>query len=108
MIKRVEDNLDRIREVCKRFEVERLETYEETAYDEGDPDWSPVRFLVDAGPADPADVWREIDLALALEEVVGRFVVLTERNRVADQRYLAATAGERITIYESRKQKAAA
>lgn len=108
MIKRVEDNLDAIREISERFKIVSLETYEDATYDEGDPDWSPVRFLIDAGPADPINPWREIDLALALEAVIGRFVVLSERNRVADQRYLAATASERVLIYESRKQKAAA
>lgn len=108
MLKRVEDHLEEIRAICSRFSVQRLETFEDSSYDDQDPEWSPVRFLVDLGPANAADAWHAVDLALALEGVIGRFVVLTERRLVRDQRYLAATANERVTIYASRKQKAAA
>lgn len=108
MIERVEDNLEAIRAVCRQFGVERLETYQDSSYDENDPDWSPVRFLVDLGPDGVGSAWGAIDLALALEAVVGRMVVLTERRHVQDRGYLAATAKQRVTIHESRKQKAAA
>lgn len=108
MLKRVEDHLEEIRAICAQFSVRRLETYEDSLYDEGDPEWSPVRFLVDLGPTDTGNPWHAIDLALALEGKIGRFVVLTERRLVDDRRFLAATAHERVTIYESRKQKAAA
>lgn len=107
MLTRVEDHLPEIRAICAHYSVHRLETYEESAYDEHDVDESPVRFLVDFGPVDAGNLWHTIDLALALEGAIGRFVILTER-RLGDQRYLAATAKERVTIYESRKQKAAA
>ncbi|MGB3330663.1 MAG: hypothetical protein WBA46_17005 [Thermomicrobiales bacterium] len=108
MLKRIADNLEAIRAVCRRFGVLRLETYEDSAYDEADPEWSPVRFLVDLGAGDDANPWHSIDLALALEGEIGRFVVLTERRLVGDQRLLASTVNERVTIYDSRKQQAAA
>jgi hypothetical protein len=108
MLKRVEDNLEAIRAICAQFSVQRLETFEDSLYDERDPEESPVRFLVDLGPNESSSPWHTIDLAIALEGVIGRFVVLTDRRLASDRRYLAATARERVTIYESRKQKAAA
>ncbi|MEN6544556.1 MAG: nucleotidyltransferase domain-containing protein [Armatimonadia bacterium] len=77
MIRLIQDNLDKIHDLCDRFHVKRLEVFGSASDGRFDPNRSDLDFIVEFEPldwADHADAF--IGLLLALQDLFGREVDL--------------------------------
>lgn len=72
----ITDNLEAIRQLCRTYGIRRLDVFGSGATGGFDPETSDVDFIVDLGDYTPGTADRYLDLANALEALLGRPVDL--------------------------------
>ena len=97
---------DAIAELCRRFEVERLEVFGSAAGEDFDPQRSDVDFLVSFLPG-ATDLDNYLALADGLEALLGRRVDVVIERAIRNRYFRAAVEASRRPIYARTEQEAA-
>ena len=108
MISLLRDNLERIAELCKNYDVLQLEVFGSATTDRFDEMNSDVDFIVDFGDYSSGDAFRYTDFALELEQLLGRKIDLMTAGPIKNPYFREAVDEQRVTIYAARDSKTAA
>jgi predicted nucleotidyltransferase len=97
----VERNLEAIRELCREFDVARLEVFGSAATGAFDPDRSDVDFLVEYAPGTDLGPWmkRYFDLQERLSSLLGRPVDLVTTGALHNPYFVRAVNESRQLLY---------
>lgn len=108
MIKLIQDNLDKIHELCERFHVKRLEVFGSASDGRFEPGRSDIDFIVEFEPLD----WEEhadafLGLLAALEDLLPVQIDLNTEPPVERRNpyFWSEVAKSRRVIYERRHQE---
>lgn len=101
MISLVEDKRTEIAEICRRYDVERLDLFGSAAGEDFDPARSDLDFVVAFERAEPPNLFdRYFGLKEDLERLFGREVDLVmERALRKDQRFAEDVYERSVTLY---------
>src|SRR4051812_34775237 len=100
MLKVIEHHRPAIAELCRRYEVRRLELFGSAARDEFDPSKSDLDFLVafqPRGAMGAAD--RYLQLLMGLEELFGRKIDLVDVSAHRNPYFMAEALRHREMLY---------
>ncbi|WP_428119162.1 nucleotidyltransferase family protein [Candidatus Poriferisodalis sp.] len=96
------DHTDAVKQLCKRFNVLRLDLFGSAARGSFDPDRSDLDFLVDFQPVALDDYSNTyFGLLEALEDLFDRSVDLVVRAAIKNPYFLEAVETTRIPVYEA-------
>ena len=104
----ITDNLEAIQQLCRTFGVRRLDVFGSAVSDAFDPKTSDVDFIVDLGEYTPGTADRYLDLADALEALLGRPVDLVTEPSIRNPYFRQSVDAQRANVYEARDSQAAA
>ena len=101
MIPLVERNLEAIRELCREFDVVRLEVFGSAATGAFDPDRSDIDFLVEYAPGTDLGPWmkRYFDFQERLSSLLGRPVDLVMTGALRNPYFVRAVNESRRLLY---------
>ena len=109
MIPLIEQAKDDIAALCRRFGVNRLDLFRSAATGAFREDGSDLDFVVAfADTRSPGYADRYLDLAEALEALLGRDVDLVTERSIRNPYFRRAVEATRQPVYERRDQEAAA
>lgn len=94
--------------LCRKYRVQRLDLFGSATSDRFDPETSDVDLLVDVGEYEQDIVYRYLDLARALEELLGHDVDLVTVRSVKSPLFRQAIEERRVTLYEQSNDQEAA
>jgi predicted nucleotidyltransferase len=100
MIKRIEENLERIAAICRRFDVKTLELFGSAARGDFDPQSSDVDFLIEFRNYDApsiADQW--FGFQEEMERLLGCPVDLTSSRSTKNPYFLNVANRNRVALY---------
>lgn len=96
----VETHLDQLRQLCRRYEVARLELFGSATANGFDDAKSDLDFLVECQPCTPNVHARAyFGLLLDMEDMFGRHVDLVETKAVKNPYFLASIKSTREPVY---------
>jgi predicted nucleotidyltransferase len=102
MVAIINDKIDAIGSLCKRFGVTKLELFGSAATGEFDESRSDLDFLVEFRRLDSLNAFRQyFGFQTALEDLYGRKVDLVELACVKNPYFLAEVKKQRELVYES-------
>jgi predicted nucleotidyltransferase len=101
MIALVADKLHEIVELCRELGIRKLDVFGSAVTGEFNPDTSDIDFDDTVGA-------RYMDLAVGLEELLGRSIDLVTEQSIRDPFFRAAIEDQRETVYEARNRQAVA
>ena len=101
MIPLIERHLEAIRDLCREFDVVRLEVFGSAATGDFDPDRSDVDFLVEYAPETDLGPWmkRYFDLKERLEHLLGRPVDLVMVGALRNPYFIRSVNESRRVLY---------
>ena len=101
MIPLIEQHLEAIRDLCREFDVVRLEVFGSAATGDFDPDRSDVDFLVEYAPETDLGPWmkRYFDLKERLEQMLGRPVDLVMVGALRNPYFIRSVNESRRVLY---------
>ena len=101
MIPLIEQHLDAIRDLCREFDVVRLEVFGSAATGDFDPDRSDIDFLVEYAPETDLGPWmkRYFDLKERLEQLLGRPVDLVMVGALRNPYFIRSVNETRRVLY---------
>jgi uncharacterized protein len=101
----LEGKIEQLVELCRRFQVTRLEIFGSAAAGAFRPDPSDLDFIVDFGDQ-PLGPWgaRLVEFAEALETLFGRHVDLVLRRSIRNPYFRQAVDSSRRLVYEARSE----
>lgn len=105
MIDRVAEKREEIVELCRRFRIRQLDLFGSAATGSFDPARSDIDFVVDLGDYDENVGVRYMDLAVALEDLLGFPIDLVTERSIRDPFFRAAINSQRETLYEARDRE---
>jgi uncharacterized protein len=102
----LDGKLERLAELCREFQVKRLEIFGSAATDAFRPESSDFDFLVDFGNR-PLGPWGRhfLQFADALEVLFGRHVDLIMPNSIRNPYFRKAVDASRQLLYEARGEE---
>ena len=107
MVPQLENNRSRIDELCRRYEVKRLELFGSAAGDDFDASKSDFDFLVEfINPSWQGASGRYFGLLHGLERLLEQRVDLVIRDNYTDPRFLQIADRHRVPLYVARIAKA--
>jgi len=96
----IAEHLPQLEELCRRYNVERLEVFGSVANGTFDPERSDVDLLVRFGPCgEMGEFYQFIDFLLGCEDVFGRRVDLVEDGVVSNPYLRRAIDRAKSTVY---------
>lgn len=97
----VQDRLDDLVDLCRRFHVARLELFGSAAADDGfDPEKSDLDFLVEFGPLEPGENSRcYFGMLFGLEDMFHRSVDLVMTRAIRNPYFLEGVNRNRVLLY---------
>lgn len=96
----IQQQLDEIAALCRRFGVRRLEVFGSAATDAFDPERSDIDFLVDFGTGQEGDLFnRYFGLKEALEKLLGREADLVMIGALRNPYFIASVNKTRQALY---------
>ncbi|MEX2215252.1 MAG: nucleotidyltransferase domain-containing protein [Phycisphaeraceae bacterium] len=101
MIKLIEDKMERLRALCEKYRVARLDLFGSATTDEWNPIQSDLDFLVTFNPP-PAEMGgfdQYMDFLLDLQRLFLRKVDLVEESAVKNKYFIAAVNQQRVSVY---------
>jgi uncharacterized protein len=94
--------LDEIHDLCRKYNVQRLDLFGSALLDDFAPERSDLDFLVLCKPQTPqAHYENSFGLWFALEDMFGRSVDLIEQQRVKNPYIAQAIHASRVAVYEA-------
>lgn len=108
MIALLAEKRDDIAELCRKLGIRKLDVFGSSVTGTFDPEKSDIDFVVDLGEYDETVGARYMDLAVALETLLGRPIDLITEPSIRDPFFRAAIDDHRETLYEARDRKAVA
>ena len=108
MVPLVSNNLDKIRAICERFGVARLELFGSAARNDFDPAKSDIDFIVEFIDHGTGISDRYFGLTHALEDLLGRPVDIGFARTLKNPYFIAEIEADRTILYESENRIAAA
>jgi len=101
MLPRMKEEIEVIRELCRRYEVARLELFGSAADDTFDHDVSDIDFLVEFLPDTDIGPWlsRYFDFRTELEKVLGRKVDLVMLSALSNPYFIREVERTRKLLY---------
>lgn len=96
------DKLDEIHELCRKYNVQRLELFGSALRDDFAPERSDLDFLVeyrDMAPGNHADSF--FGLLFALEDMFGRSVDLVSPSTIKNPYLLRSINESRVVVYDA-------
>jgi uncharacterized protein len=94
------NQLDAIRELCRRYHVTRLELFGSATRDDFDPNRSDLDFLVEFAPLSPSDrADAYFGLLEALQDLFRREIDLVESPAITNPYFKQAVDAERTVLY---------
>lgn len=110
MISLVEERKDALREICRRFRVERLYLFGSAVDDRFDEDTSDLDFVVKLEAREPTGSYAErfLDFAASLEQLFERPVDLVTEESIRNPYFRREVEATRQLIYEQAHEEAAA
>ncbi|MEJ7840918.1 MAG: nucleotidyltransferase domain-containing protein [Rubrobacter sp.] len=101
MVSFVEDRIEEVGRVCRRYGVEQLDIFGSAVGDDFDPERSDLDFVVSFEPRNPPGLFdRYFGLKEDLEELFGRPIDLVMEGVVSRNAYFAKSLAEtRIPLY---------
>ena len=99
----VQDKLGAIRELCRRYRVERLELFGSAATEEFDADLSDIDFLITYLPETDLGPWLRDYFGLKdnLRHLLGRPVDLVEAGAPKNPSFVKEMGKTRTVVYEA-------
>jgi predicted nucleotidyltransferase len=100
MLKQIEESLDQIAAICRRFDVKTLELFGSAARGDFDPQTSDVDFFIefqDYGSPSIADQW--FGFQEEMERLLGRSVDLTSLRSTTNPYFLQVANRNRVALY---------
>jgi len=104
----IEQKKSEIAALCRTYRIRALWLFGSAVTGAWDPATSDFDFLVDLGEYEDAVVYRYLDLADALEELLGRKVDLVTVRSVRSPLFRQELHETRVLVHESRNGKEAA
>jgi hypothetical protein len=103
MIALVEQRLDGVAEICRRFNVQRLELFGSACMCQFDAQGSDLDFLVEFPPAADLGPWlsRLFELQTSLANLFGRRVDLVMTSALRDQWFRREADKTRTLVYDA-------
>ncbi len=97
----IESNLPRLRQLCEKYNVARLELFGSATTDQWDPARSDFDFLVVFGaPPAKLDLFDQyMDFLFALEKLLGRHVDLVEESAMRNPYFIRRVNESRRPVY---------
>ncbi len=97
----IERNLDAIHDLCREFDVARLEIFGSAATADFDPDRSDIDFIVEYPPGHDLGLWltRYFELKGRLEVLLGRPVDLVMAGAMRKRRFIESANQTRRLLY---------
>jgi predicted nucleotidyltransferase len=101
VIAAIEQNLDAIQSLCRRYGVSRLELFGSAVTDEFDPTRSDVDFLIDCAPETNLGPWltRHFEFKERLEALLGRPVDLVMIGGLHNPYFIRSVEASRKLLY---------
>ena len=106
MIALVEQKKMEIAQLCRRFDVEKLDLFGSAATGAFRPSRSDLDFIVRFAPASSNYLDRYLDFAEALEELFQRPVDLITERSVRNPYFRSGVEATRQPVYEQRNEEA--
>lgn len=89
-----------IEALCRKYNVLRLRVFGSALREDWDPETSDFDFLAEFAAFTSAEErWRQVDLILALEELLGRPVDVVDWGAARDPRFMSVAAGTARLFY---------
>jgi predicted nucleotidyltransferase len=96
----IEAKRDEIQELCRRYQVRRLELFGSAVSDRFDSQTSDLDFLVEFDQVPPSEHAKHyFGLLFALTDLFGRDVDLVEIGAIDNPYFLRAIAKDRVVVY---------
>ncbi len=98
----IDDKQDELAELCRRFEVERLDLFGSAAGNDFDADRSDLDFLVRFRPCSPGEHYeRYFGLLEALQSLFNRQIDLVESDALRNPYLIREVETSRVPLYAS-------
>jgi predicted nucleotidyltransferase len=104
----IEQKKDDIVALCREYGVQRLDLFGSAASDRFDPETSDADFVVAFAGEEHGTLYRYVDLAEALEQLLGRPIDLLTERAIGSPEFRSAVDASRLTIYERNRDQAVA
>lgn len=108
MISLISDNKQAIANLCREFQIKKLDVFGSASTGAFDPDTSDLDFIVDLGEYDDDVGMRYLRFCLALEDHFGHSVEVITEPSIKNPYFREAVEEQRQNIYEAPDGQAAA
>jgi len=108
MIDLLKDKQPEIAAFCQHYRIRKLEVFGSAATGAFNPESSDIDFLVDLGEYDDSVADRYLDLAIALEALLGRSIDLITTRAIKNPYFQVSVNRHRETVYDAGDRQAAA
>jgi predicted nucleotidyltransferase len=108
MIALLEENREKIAELCRQFGIRQLDVFGSAATGAFDPEKSDIDFVVDLGGYEPGVSIRFVDFAEALEGLLGYDVDLITEDSIRNPYFRRSVDQSRERVYERTGDQAVA
>jgi len=108
MIALIADNLEAIRDVCRRYGIRKLDLFGLAATGAFNPATSDIDFVVDLGAYEPGVSRRFNRFATALEDLFGHKVDLIADEEIENPFFRESVRQQRVNVYGAGNRQVAA
>lgn len=108
MLPLIQDKIDELAELCKHYDIRKLDVFGSAATGAFNVESSDLDFVVDLGDYDPNVGERFLRFADALETLFGYPVDLVTERSITNPYFRESVDASRITVYAAPDSQAAA
>lgn len=108
MIALVEEKMNDIAALCRKYNIQRLDIFGSAATGAFDPETSDLDFVVDLGEYESGVAGRYLDFIDAMETLFGRSVDMVTTPSIKNPYFKEAVDEQRVMLYEARNRQALA
>jgi predicted nucleotidyltransferase len=108
MIDLITDNLEAIRDLCRRYEIQKLDLFGSAATGDFNPETSDLAFIVDPGKYTDGTDFRYLDFISDLEELLGFRVQMISARSITNPYFRLSVDEQRMSLHEQTNRQAAA
>lgn len=108
MIALISDNLEAIRDLCRKHGIRKLDLFGSAATGSFDPESSDLDFIVDLGEYTAGTDFRYIDLIADLEAILGHTIQMITEPSIKNDYFREAVDRQRVNLYDAGTRQQAA